>query len=96
MDMKKGTTIGIGLVLGSLVGVSAALLAAPKSGSETRAAIREKSGQVVSAASKELANGREKAQELIATARTRASELSEKVRRQPMPALEASSEVLAE
>lgn len=76
MNEKRNSMIGIaiGLLAGALVGVGAALLAAPHSGSQTRAMLREKAGEARSRASESLSQVRSKASELTNRLRQQSTE----------------------
>jgi len=60
-----------GMVIGGLVGAGMALLSAPQSGQETRAAIRQRSIELKDRAVDEINVGRARASELAATGRER-------------------------
>jgi len=50
--MKKGTSLALGAIIGAAVGVAAGILTAPKSGKETRADIKNKTGELKNQAAK--------------------------------------------
>jgi gas vesicle protein len=66
-DKDTGSSFAIGFVIGAVVGVAIGFLYAPKTGSETRALLKEKTGEVKEKAS-EVA---EKAKEVASEARKR-------------------------
>ncbi len=68
----------VGFVVGGLIGGTLALLFAPQSGEETRAAIRDKSIELKEQAAEQVAQVRAKAQEQINALQAQLNELQEK------------------
>jgi gas vesicle protein len=68
----------VGFVVGGLIGGTLALLFAPQSGEETRAAIRDKSIELKEQAAEQVAQVRAKAQEQINSLQAQLNELQEK------------------
>jgi gas vesicle protein len=64
----------IGLIIGGLVGAAVALLYAPQSGEETRAAIKEKSIELRDQATEQATYLRDQAQQRIETLQTQAQQ----------------------
>ena len=76
---RKGKSIGnllIGILIGGLVGVGAALLSAPQSGSQTRSMLRDKGVELRNRANATVQDTRVKAEDAISKVRSRAEELS--------------------
>lgn len=69
------TYFGVGLLVGAAVGAAIAILYAPRSGKETRAAIKEKAEEVSGKASGIIDEAKEKAKKIIDEARSKAAEL---------------------
>lgn len=64
-----------GMVIGGLVGAGVALLSAPQSGQETRAAIRQRGIELKDRAVEEINMGRARASELAASGKERLGEI---------------------
>ena len=77
-DHNEFGAFAIGLVIGGLAGVVAALLFAPQSGEQTRAQIKEKSIEL-----------RDKAQQTSQEAMARADELTRQLKEQGQSAMES-------
>jgi len=56
--MNKSSTMGIGLLTGLAIGAAVGLLAAPKSGAETRSMLKEKAGDARAKASETVSRWR--------------------------------------
>ena len=88
----NGGTFAIGFILGGLVGAAAALLLAPKKGSETRSDLLERSQAMRARAEELAARARAQAQGRaavgVATARERISPAYEGVRERVSPVVE--------
>lgn len=69
-----------GFVIGGLIGAAAALLLAPQSGEETRAAIREKGIEIKDRAVETAEEARMRAEKALEDARVRADQAVEEVR----------------
>ena len=85
---EKGSVIGtlaIGIVIGGLVGVAAAMLSAPQSGSQTRALLRDKSSELMGKASTTVQETRTRASDMLTKVRTRANELAQRSRVAQLP-----------
>ncbi len=85
---EKGSVIGtlaLGIVIGGLVGVAAAMLSAPQSGAQTRALLRDKSSELMGKASTTVQETRSRANDMIAMVRSRASELTQRNRATALP-----------
>ena len=80
MTKNRAISLGVGLLIGSLAGVAAALLAAPQSGEKTRALIREKSGELREKTSNTLSEGRDKAKVVLSDVRSKAGDLTDRIR----------------
>jgi gas vesicle protein len=77
MDDRNGQTFLsflIGFIMGGLIGAAVALLYAPQSGEETRAAIRDKSIELKDQASEQAAQLRDQAQVRIADLQSQAQQ----------------------
>jgi len=72
--------LALGLVIGSVAGIGAALLAAPQSGEQTRGMLMEKGAELENKASDTLVKGREKAKEWLVSARSTTGQLSGTIR----------------
>jgi gas vesicle protein len=79
MSKKRAINLAIGILIGSLAGVAGALLAAPQSGEKTRALIREKSGELRAKTANTLTEGRDKAKVVLTDARSKATNLTERL-----------------
>jgi gas vesicle protein len=80
--VQKRNSIGvlaIGILIGSVVGTSVALLAAPQSGEKTRSMLREKGVELKSRASTTVQETRVKAEDVVSKVRTRAEELASRI-----------------
>jgi gas vesicle protein len=66
-NQKSGSLFFIGLGLGSLIGMSLALLLAPQSGVETRSQLKNKSIELKDGAVEGLTEASHRAQEQVAT-----------------------------
>ncbi len=80
MSKNRAINLGIGLVIGSLAGVAVALLAAPQSGVQTRAFLREKGEEIVEKTNHTLTDGRERAKTLVSEAREKVSNFGAMIR----------------
>jgi gas vesicle protein len=75
----------IGVILGGLVGAAVALLYAPQSGEETRAAIRDKSIELKEQAAEQATYLKEQAQQRIDALQQQVTDLQEKMQKQAPP-----------
>lgn len=77
-------------LLGGLIGAGAALLLAPRAGSETRRRIKDQAGSLRTDAQGRFSEGRMRATELIRTTQDRANDLIERGQRELPEALTRS------
>ena len=95
----SGGSFTIGFILGGLVGAAAALLLAPKKGSETRSDLLERSQAMRSRAEELAAQARSQAQDRaavgVATARERIGPAYEGVRERVTPVVDQVSSRIA-
>ena len=85
---EKGSVVGplaIGLLVGGLIGMAAAMLSAPQSGSQTRALLRDKSSELIGKASSTVQETRSRAGDMITKVRSRASEMAQRGRYAQLP-----------
>jgi gas vesicle protein len=75
----------IGLILGGLIGAAVALLYAPQSGEETRAAIRDKSIELKEQAMEQATVLRDQAQQQITSLQQQVSDLQARLQKVPPP-----------
>jgi len=80
MSKSRMSKLALGLIIGSVAGVGAALLAAPQSGAQTRSMLLEKGTELESRASSTLEKGREKAQGWLVSARNTTGQWSGSIR----------------
>ena len=79
---QKSNSIGIlflGVLIGSVVGTSVALLAAPQSGEKTRMMLREKGMELKNRASSTMQDTRVKAGDVVSKVRSRAEEMAGRI-----------------
>ncbi len=81
MSEKRGSfgTLTLGILIGGLVGASVALLSAPMSGIQTRAAIRDKSLELKNRASEQYQQIQMRANDTMTKVRTRAEEVAHRI-----------------
>lgn len=95
----SGGSFAVGLIIGGLVGAAAALLLAPKKGSETRSDLLERSLAMRSRAEELAAQARTQAQDRaavgVATARERIGPAYEGMRERVTPVVEQVSARMA-
>jgi len=80
MSKSRMSKLALGLIIGSVAGVGAALLAAPQSGAQTRGMLLEKGAELETRASSTLEKSREKAKGFLASARTTTGQWSGSIR----------------
>lgn len=78
--MAKGKKLGLGLIIGAVAGVVTGLLAAPKSGKETRADLKKKAGEVKGAAERKLKDAHKELGKLSDDAKVGADKLKGKAK----------------
>lgn len=78
--MGKGKKFGLGVLVGAIAGVAAGILAAPKSGKETRNDIKNKAGEVKVSAERKLKEAHKELSNLSEQAQKAASELKGKAK----------------
>jgi gas vesicle protein len=78
-------TLALGMIIGGLVGVAAAMLSAPQSGAQTRALLRDKSNVLMGKASTSLQETRSRASDMLSKVRSRASELTQRNKTVQLP-----------
>ena len=76
-DSERVSGFGIGLLVGSIIGMAIGFLYAPRPGQETRALIREKAAGAKEKAEEIIEEAKERAKKIIADARGKAAEISE-------------------
>jgi len=84
-QMKSILSVMGGLIVGSLIGAGVMLLAAPKSGVETRQQIRSKSLELKDKAISSYNDSRLKVNEAVSRVRSQAGELAQKASRRQEP-----------
>jgi gas vesicle protein len=88
--------LALGLIIGSVAGVSAALLAAPQSGEKTRGMLLEKGVEFENKASETLMKSREKAKDIIESVRSNAEQVGGSIRHRLKSSETQISEIVAE
>ncbi len=96
MSKMRMGKLALGLLIGSVAGVSAALLAAPQSGEQTRGMLLEKGVEFENKASETLVKGREKAKGILNLVRSNAEQVSGNIRSRLTSSEEKLSEIVAE
>lgn len=80
MSKSRMSKLALGLIIGSVAGVGAALLAAPQSGAQTRGMLLEKGAELETRASSTLEKSREKAKGWLVSARNTTGQWSGSIR----------------
>jgi gas vesicle protein len=75
---NSAASFGIGLVVGAAVGLALGFLYAPRTGKETRAMIREKSGETWRKAEEIIKEAQERAKRILDDARSKAAQIKER------------------
>lgn len=78
--MSKGKKFGLGVLVGAVAGVAAGILAAPKSGKETRKDLKNKAGEVKVTAERKLKDAHKELSKLSDDAQNAAGELKGKAK----------------
>jgi gas vesicle protein len=95
--VKKGGGFGSmfsGFILGSLIGATVALLAAPQSGEETRAMIRDRASDMRDQAMDMADQTKNKAQQMASDIKDQASDTVQKVKNKASDAMNRGSSVV--
>jgi len=93
--MSKGKKFGLGVLIGTAVGVVAGLLTAPKSGKETRQDIKKKAIEAKGSAERKLKEAHKELDKLSNEAKLKAKQLQGKAKEE-MDALAAKADALKE
>ena len=72
---EKCSSLGIGFLLGAAVGLVIGFLYAPHPGAETRAMVREKSGETLHKAEHIIDEAKEKAEKIVEQAKAQAEKI---------------------